>query len=389
VPTAASGAFGPQWVSFQAHDHPALAAAAPGPLRMAARAPIITTKHNNEDRLLSHTPAEPSKRLVQILARYKQPSTARSVWQFATSFVPFLLVWAAMLKSLEYSYWITLSLALLASGFLLRLFMIQHDCGHGSFFKSQKLNNAVGAVIGVMTLVPYDYWRKTHAIHHKTSGDLDHRTFGDIVTLTVKEYEALSPWGRIRYRIYRNPLVMLGLGPAYQFILKHRFPADIPRTWKREWASVHKTNVALALILVVAWQTIGLDRFLLVQVPITLFSGAIGVFLFYVQHQFEDTYWQHHEAWDFFDAGIQGSSHYALPKVLQWFTANIGLHHIHHVSSKIPNYRLQQCFDENPEFRRVTTLTLGESLKCLFLSLWDEDQSRLVSFRHLRAARAS
>jgi omega-6 fatty acid desaturase (delta-12 desaturase) len=321
---------------------------------------------------------------MEVLAPYRVPAMGRALLQLATSAIPFALVWAAMLYSIDYGYWITLLLAIPASGFLLRLFMIQHDCGHGSFFKSRKANDMLGGVIGVVALMPYRYWRKTHAIHHKSSGDLDHRSFGDIDTKTVNEYLALSKLQRLRYRLYRNPLIMLGVGPAFQLILKHRFPADIPRSWKREWASVHRTNLALLAILILAWQTIGLQKFFMVQLPISLLSGSIGIWLFYVQHQFEDTYWRHHEDWDFFDAGIQGSSHFDLPKVLQWFTASIGLHHIHHVSSRIPNYRLQECFDENPQFKRVTRVTLGQSFKCLLLSLWDEEQGVLVGFRHLK-----
>jgi len=333
---------------------------------------------------MASTSTQTSRHLIDILAPYREPQLRRALSQLANSAIPFALLWAAMLYSIDYGYWITLLLAIPASGFLLRLFMIQHDCGHGSFFKLRMANDMVGGAIGVLTLVPYRYWRKTHAIHHKTSGDLDHRSFGDIDTLTVNEYLALSKLKRLRYRLYRNPFILLILGPAYQLILKHRFPADIPRSWKREWASVHKTNLALLAILILAWQTIGLQRLLMVQLPISLLSGSIGIWLFYIQHQFEDTYWRHHKEWDFIDAGIRGSSHYDLPKILQWFTANIGLHHIHHLSSRIPNYRLQKCCDENEQLRRVTRVTLGQSFKCLLLSLWDEEQGGLVGFRHLK-----
>jgi omega-6 fatty acid desaturase (delta-12 desaturase) len=332
------------------------------------------------------TPASPAdaKALAPILAPYRSPQLRRSIGQLLTSAVPFALIWVAAFLALKVGFWLTVLLAIPAAGFTLRLFMIQHDCGHGSFFRSQRANDALGYVLGFMTLMPYLYWRKTHAIHHKTSGDLDYRGFGDIHTLTVKEYRSL-PWlKRLGYRFYRNPLVLLGIGPAYQFILKHRLPLDAPRVWKREWRSVHVTNLVLLTVCLVAWQTIGFGNFLLVQLPITLISGSLGVFLFYVQHQFEDTYWREHPEWDFHAAGLQGSSYLVLPKVLQWFTANIGLHHIHHVSSKVPNYRLPECYRENPVFQHVTRLKLGESVKCLGLSLWDEDEGRLVGFRQLR-----
>jgi omega-6 fatty acid desaturase (delta-12 desaturase) len=318
-----------------------------------------------------------------MLAPYRKPELWRSVYQLVNTTVPFVAVWLLMLWSLDVGYWLTLLLAIPAAMLVVRMFMFQHDCGHGAFFRSQRANNAVGSVIGVLTLVPYAYWRKTHAIHHATSGNLEARGFGDIDTLTVREYLS-RPWiKRVLYRLYRNALVMLLIGPAYQFILKHRFPADTPRSWKREWASVHWTNAALVAVLVVAWMTIGLDRFLMVQLPIVLLSGSIGVFLFYMQHQYEDTYWRYREAWNYYAAGLEGASHLVIPKVLQWFTANIGLHHIHHVSSRIPNYHLQRCYDENPELHDVTKLTLAGSVKTLWLTLWDEEGRRLVGFRDL------
>ena len=319
-----------------------------------------------------------------LLAPYRRPETWRAAYQLASTALPLAAVWLAMLWSLSVSYWLTLALAVPAALLVVRLFMLQHDCGHGAFFKSQRVNNAVGSVIGVLTLVPYEYWRKTHAIHHATSGDLDHRSFGDIDTLTVREYLSRSRLKRLLYRLYRHPLVLLVVGPTWQFIVKHRFPADIPRTWKREWASVHWTNVALVVIVALMALTIGLDRFLLVQLPITLIAGSVGVYLFYVQHQYEDTYWRYREAWNYYAAGLEGSSHLVMPKWLQWFTANIGLHHIHHVASRIPNYHLQRCFDDLPEVRRVTTLTLRQSVRTLWLTLWDEDERRLIGFRDLR-----
>ncbi len=322
-----------------------------------------------------------------MLAPYRKPEVWRSVFQLVNTAIPLVALWLAMLWSLAIGYWLTLLLALPAALLVVRMFMLQHDCGHAAFFRSRKVNNVVGAVIGVLTLVPYAYWRKTHAIHHATSGNLDERGFGDIDTLTVREYLSRSRRKRALYRVYRNPLVMLLLGPTLQFIMKHRLPFDTPRTWKREWASVHWTNMSLVAVTAIMWLVVGIERFLLVQLPITLIAGSVGVYLFYVQHQYQETYWRYREAWDYHAAGLEGASHLVMPQVLQWFTANIGLHHIHHVSSRIPNYHLQRCYDENPELQNVTRLTLVGSLKTLGLALWDEDDERLVGFRDLRSIR--
>lgn len=292
-----------------------------------------------------------------------------------------------MIQSLEVGWWLTWLLALPVAGLLTRLFIIQHDCGHGSFFRSPKANHSVGFVLGVVTLTPYHYWRRTHAIHHATSGDLDHRDFGDIRTLTVDEYLELSRWGRLRYRLYRNLFVLLVLGPLFQFVIKHRVPLDAPKEWKREWSGVMWTNAALAAVLVTFWLTVGLGTFFAVWFPILVLSGASAIWLFYVQHQFEDTYWEHQPEWDFHRAGIEGSSYFDLPRVLHWFTGNIGFHHIHHLSSRIPNYSLRRCLEENPELQRVTRLTLWGSLKCAGLKLWDEKSRRLVGFGDLRRIR--
>jgi omega-6 fatty acid desaturase (delta-12 desaturase) len=331
--------------------------------------------------------SQPSIDWQKLLAPYRHVVTWKSVFQLVTTAALLALFWFAMLWSLEVGYWLTLLLALPAAMMLVRLFMLQHDCGHGSFFRSQKTANLVGTVLGFFTLVPYEYWRKTHAIHHAGSGNLDSRTFGDIDTLTVREYLSRPRMKRLAYRLYRHPAVMLFVGPAWQFVLKHRLPLDIPRDWKREWLSVHLSNIALATLVTVMWLTVGIDRFLLVQLPITLLAGSIGVYLFYVQHQYEDTYWRYKEAWNYFAAGLEGASHLRMPKVLQWCTANIGLHHIHHVSARIPNYHLQRAYDAIPELRQVTQLRLAESVKTLRLTLWDEDAKKLVGFRELRRIR--
>lgn len=326
---------------------------------------------------------------AKLLAPYSQPSVGRSLFQLLNSAIPFLLLWFVMLASLEVSYWLTLLLAVPTAGFVIRLFIIQHDCGHGAFFRSRAANNVLGSLLGVITLTPYTYWRRTHAIHHATSGNLDHRGLGDITTLTVDEYLALSRWGRLRYRIYREPLILFFVGPVWEFMLRLRLPLGTPWSWKREWASVLWTNLALAAVIAVMWTTIGLKAFLAVQLPITLLAGSAGVWLFYIQHQFVDTYWERDDCWNYHTAGLEGSSYYDLPAILHWFTGNIGVHHVHHLSSRIPNYRLRRCLRENPELQRVPSLTLWGSLKCARLNLWDEERKTLVGFRHLAAIRAA
>ena len=326
---------------------------------------------------------------LSLLAPYRYPDVRRSVWQIVNTAVPLTALWLLMLYFVDRAYGVTLLLSLPTAGFLIRLFIIQHDCGHGSFLKSARVSNAIGFVIGVFTLTPYHYWRKVHAMHHASSGNLERRGFGDVNTLTVREYLARSRWRRVTYRLYRNPLVMFGVGPTFEFVIKHRFPSVVPPTWKRERLSIMITNLALAAIIALMTLTIGLRHFLLVQLPVTLVASTLGVWLFYVQHQFQDTYWEHESAWDYVAAGIRGSSYYALPKVLQWLTGNIGLHHIHHLNSRIPNYRLQQALDENPELQRVTCLTLGQSLRCIFYKLWDEDHRRLVGYGYVRRLRAA
>ncbi len=324
-----------------------------------------------------------------LLAPYKQASWKKAGIQLIDTAVPFVALWATMVWSLSVSYWLTLALAVPAAFFFVRLFILQHDCGHGSFFPARWANNLLGASLGVVTLFPYGYWRRTHAIHHATNGNLDDREFGDISTLTVREYLALSPLRRFGYRLYRNPIVLLIIGPAFQFLIKHRFPFDIPLSWKREWRSVLLTNVAItavfgSLILALGWKAV-----LFVHLPIVMIAGTMGVWLFYVQHQFEETYWDRQDAWDFYRAGVHGSSFYDLPKVMHWLTGNIGYHHIHHLSSQIPNYRLPQVFAEVPSMQRVTRLTFRQSLRCARLRLWDEDRRTMIGFSELPSVAAA
>jgi omega-6 fatty acid desaturase (delta-12 desaturase) len=321
---------------------------------------------------------------TKILTRYCGPNDLRSTVEIAITFVPLASLWALAWAALHFGYWwLSLLLAIPAAGFLVRLFMIQHDCGHGSFFCHRMANDWVGRVIGVLTLTPYDFWRRTHAIHHATSGHLERRGIGDVDTLTVREYLSRSFWGRLCYRAYRNPLVMFGLGPAYLFILQYRLPVGLLFNGWQPWLSTMATNVAIAAIVAVLIWFIGVWPFLLVHLPIILLAGSVGIWLFYVQHQFERTFWAHEERWSFQEAALHGSSHYDLPGILRWFTANIGVHHVHHLCSRIPCYRLPRVLREHPELCRVSRLTLLQSFQCVRLALWDESRRRLISFREI------
>ena len=329
-----------------------------------------------------------ARRWPQVLARYRQPSNGRGLVEVAITVVPLAALWLLAWLTLDVGYWLTLPLALASGAFLLRLFMIQHDCSHGSFFRHRLANDWIGRLAGIVTMTPYDVWRRTHATHHASSGNLDRRGMGDVDTLTVEEYRARSMWGRLRYRLYRHPLVMFGLGPAYLFLLQHRLPIGLMRGngW-RPWISTMATNLTIALVAGGLIWLIGIKAFLLVHLPALLVAASIGVWLFYVQHQFEDTVWASDGKWNAQDAALHGSSHYDLPAFLRWFTANIGMHHVHHLSSRIPFYRLPRVLRDHPELRHVSRLTLLESFRCVRLALWDGTQRRLVSFREARATR--
>jgi acyl-lipid omega-6 desaturase (Delta-12 desaturase) len=329
----------------------------------------------------SPVPRPEARALAQLLGRYREPDSVRGGFELAITAVPFVVIWTLIWVSLYFGYWIGLLGAVPAAGLLVRLFMIQHDCGHGSFFRGRLANDWVGRVIGVMTLTPYGYWRHNHALHHASSGNLDQRGFGDIDTLTVREFLERSRWRRMLYRLYRHPLVMFGVGPTYLFILRHRLPIGMMRSGWKPWLSTMGTNAGIAIFVAGMISLVGVGPFLLVHLPIMLLASSIGVWLFYVQHQFEYTSWSHAKAWGFHEAALHGSSYYHLPVVLRWFTANIGVHHIHHLSSRIPCYRLSDVLRDHPQLAAIGRITILQSFRCVRLALWDEDRRRLVSFR--------
>ena len=321
---------------------------------------------------------------LKILSRYRQPNRFRSTVELVITVVPFVALWALTWAAVEYGQWWGLLLIIPAAAFLVRLFMIQHDCGHGSFFAYRHADDWTGRALGVLTLTPYDYWRRAHAAHHASAGNLDERGMGDITTLTVAEYYRLSRWGRLRYRLYRHPAVMFGVGPAWLFVLQQRLPFGMMRSGATPWVSTMATNLGIAALVIGLIWLCGVVPFLIIHLPIVVLAGAAGIWLFYVQHQFEDTHWAQGDDWEFQHSALHGASHYDLPAVLRWFTGNIGIHHVHHLSSRVPYYRLPEVLRDYPELHSLGRITLLDSLRCVKLVLWDENRRKLVSFREAR-----
>ncbi len=318
----------------------------------------------------------------QAIAPYLQAHKARSLWQLLSTLALYAAALFLMYKSLSVSYWVTLILAVPTAGLLVRIFIIFHDCTHGAFFKSAKANDGIGYLTGVITFTPYRYWQHEHAIHHASAGDLDNRGIGDIWTMTVKEYKESSRLKRLQYRLVRNPFILFGVAPTFWFLIKHRIAP--PRSTPKERQSITLTNLGLLGILILMYFTVGLKAYFLIQLPILVLSAGAGLWLFYVQHQFEGVYWEHSEKWDYVTEALQGSSFYKLPKILQWFTGNIGFHHVHHLSPKIPNYYLEKCHLNTPFLRNIKPITLMMSLKSLSFRLWDEENHRLIRFDELK-----
>ncbi|MGE6401286.1 fatty acid desaturase [Bacillus cereus] len=323
-----------------------------------------------------------TKNLKKQVAPFEKSTAKKSVWQIINTVVPFIILWYLAYKSLSVSYWLALVPSLLAAGFMTRVFIIFHDCTHHSFFKSRRVNRIVGTCMGVLTLFPFDQWGHEHSVHHATSGNLDKRGTGDIWTLTVNEYLAAPFRLRLAYRLYRNPFVMFGLGPIYVFLLKNRFNRKGAR--KKERMNTYLTNVLIvALVGLLCW-AIGWQSFLLVHGSIFLIAGSIGIWLFYVQHTFEDSYFEEDKDWEYVKAAVEGSSFYKLPKILQFLTGNIGFHHVHHLSPRVPNYKLEEAHNNTLPLKNVPTITLATSLRSISFRLWDEQNNNFVSFKDVK-----
>lgn len=326
---------------------------------------------------------ELQRNLRKQVAPYEKSNTKASIWQLITTLGPFFILWILAYQSLSISYFLTFAFTVIAGGFLVRIFIIFHDCCHYSFFKNRTANKVLGTITGILTLFPYSQWQHDHSIHHATSGNLDKRGTGDIWVLTIDEYLAASTWRKIGYRLYRNPFVMFGLGPIYQFLIKNRFNKKGAR--KKERLNTYLTNVAAAAIIVFLCWALGTVPFLLVQVPIFMVSGSLGIWLFYVQHTFEDSYYEESAEWEYVLAAVEGSSYYKLPKLLQWLSGNIGYHHVHHLSPRVPNYKLEEAHNNTEPLQNVPTITLATSLQSLKFKLWDAHNKRFVGFNAIRS----
>ena len=317
----------------------------------------------------------------EVVARFQKPCLKRALWQVANTLIPYAALWYLMHLALGVSFFLMLPLALLAGGFLVRIFIIFHDCTHGSFFKSKNANVVLGFFTGLLTFTPFYQWRWEHSLHHATSGDLDRRGIGDIWTLTVQEYLEASRWKRFAYRLARNPFILFVIAPLWLFLVQQRLPEKGANGRERRsayWMNLAILGMALALSALMGW-----GHYLIIQLCVLMVAGAGGVWLFYVQHQFDGVYWKRNEEWDYTEAALQGSSFYKLPRILQWFSGNIGFHHIHHLSPRIPNYNLERCHNADPLFQKVKPLTLFASFKSFTFRLWDEQQEKLVGYRRL------
>jgi omega-6 fatty acid desaturase (delta-12 desaturase) len=334
-------------------------------------------------------PGDPSPRNARdwltLLARYREPMLIRSLFELVVTLVPFIALWALAWAALSISAWLALALALLNGAFLVRIFIIQHDCGHGSFLANRKAQDWIGRTLGVLTLTPYAVWKRTHSIHHAHHGDLDHRGIGDVLTLTIDEYRARPALSRLMYRLYRHPVVLFVLGPSYVFILQNRLPLGLMKSGWRYWASAIGTNAMIGIALALIIWFGGLMPVLLIFLPTSVVAATIGVWLFYVQHQFEETHWARGEQWQLHQAALEGSSHYVLPQPLRWLSGNIGIHHVHHLYSRIPFYRLPEVLRDHRELAEAQRLTIRESIATIRLHLWDEKRGKLVSFAEVPA----
>ncbi len=323
--------------------------------------------------------------LREILGQYHEPDPYKAWVQVLNSFIPLILGWILMTYSLRYSYAFTLVLAIPTAGFLLRIFGIQHDCGHGSFFKSKRANTILGCLCSVFTLTPYHYWLKSHAYHHAHTGDLAQQDTGYITQRTVAEYLAMNRWNQLKYRLYRSPWVLFLIGPPLKFVVLQRLTSNLPISWKKERLGIHLTNVALVVIIALLCTLVGWQTFLLVHIPIVLLGSCFGIWIFYIQHMYEDSYFAQSHDWDPTAACLDGCSHYDLPKILQWFSINNGIHHIHHLDSRIPNYFIDECYRTHPECQNVRKVPVSESFKCMMLALWDEEAQKLVPFSAVKS----